>query len=165
MVIVYLYLCWIAKKLIIFHHDKVEYFQGSYEDFLLKIGWDEDIPSEMPTKNNNRPSRQEMKRMRSELIIDRGRELNPLKKKMEVLEKEIIKLEEEQGEIEKSLIDLASTSDSKKIQEKSQRLGVIKKRIDEAFEELSSVTNNHDEIYNNFEDKLKDLEVFNKNIL
>ncbi len=149
----------VAKKLIIFHHDKVEYFQGSYEDFLLKIGWDEDIPSEMPTKNNNRPSRQEMKRMRSELIIDRGRELNPLKKKMEVLEKEIIKLEEEQGEIEKSLIDLASTSDSKKIQEKSQRLGVIKKRIDEAFEELSSVTNNHDEIYNNFEDKLKDLEV------
>ena len=149
----------VARKLIIFHHDKVEFFQGSYEDFLLKIGWDEDIPSEMPTKNINRPSRQEMKRMRSELIIDRGRELNPLKKKMDNLEKEIIKLEQEQGEIEESLIDLASTNDSKKIQEKSQRLGVIKKRIDEAFEELSNVTNTHDEIFNRFEEKLKDLDV------
>jgi len=149
----------VAKKLIIFHHDKVEYFQGPYEDFLLKIGWDEEIPAEIPMKNSNRPSRQEMKRMRSELIIDRGRELNPLKKKMEVLEKEIIKLEDEQGEIEKSLIDLASTNDSKKIQEKSQRLGVIKKRIDEAFEELSSVTNTHDEIFIRYEEKLKDLDV------
>lgn len=149
----------IAKKLIVFHHDKVEFFQSGYEDFLSKIGWDEEVPVEVTVKSDNRPSRQETKRMRSELIIERGRELNPLKKKIEVLEKEIMKLEEEEKKLELELIEFATQNDSKKIQERSQRLGMVKKRVDEAFEELSSVTISHDNIFKGYEEKLKDLDV------
>ncbi len=149
----------IAKKLIVFHHDKVEFFQSGYEDFLSKIGWDEEVPVEVTVKSDNRPSRQETKRMRSELIIERGRELNPLKKKIEVLEKEIMKLEEEEKKLELELIEFATQNDSKKIQERSQRLGMVKKRVDEAFEELSSVTISHDNIFKSYEDKLKELDI------
>ena len=49
-------------------------------------------------------------------------------------------------------------SESKKIQETSQRLGETKKRIEDDFEELTSVTLEHDEIFQTFELKLKDFE-------
>src|SRR5690606_21962996 len=123
-------------------------------------GWEEEESSaNTPVKESSRPSRQEMKRLRSEMIIERGRELNPLKKKMESLEKEIMKLEEEQSKLEAELIELAGAGDSKKIQENSQRLGVVKKRVDEAFEELTEITMKHDEIFQGYEVKLKELEV------
>lgn len=149
----------VAQKLVIFHHDKVEFFQESYDDFLKKIGWDEDENSAPVVKEAAKPNRQEIKRLRSEMIIERGRELNPLKKKMEMLEKEIMLLEDEQTKLEAELIELAGLGDSRKIQENAQRLGAVKKRVEEAFEELTYITLKHDEIFQGFETKLKDLEV------
>lgn len=148
----------VAQKLIVFNHDKVEFLQETYDDFLRKIGWEEEVANPSSTKIIEKPNRQEAKRLRSDFIIERGRELNPLKKKMENLEKEIMKLEEEQENLEASMIDLASSGDSKKIQENSQRLGTVKKRVDEAFEELTDITLKHDEIFNSYESKLKLLE-------
>ncbi len=147
----------VATKLIVFHHGKVEYLSENYDDFLKKIGWEEE-EEVIQEKPKERPSRQEVKRLRSEIIIERGRELNPLKKKMESLEKEIMKLEDEQTRLEAEVISLAERGDSKKIQETSQRLGVIRKKVDELFEELSQVTIEHDGLFNKYEDKLKSLE-------
>lgn len=147
----------VATKLIVFHHGQVEYLSENYDDFLKKIGWEEE-EEVVQEKVKDRPSRQEVKRLRSEVIIDRGRELNPLKKKMESLEKEIMRLEEEQLSLEAEVIKLAERSDSKKIQETSQRLGSIRKRIDDLFEELSIVTIEHDGLFNKYEEKLKSLE-------
>lgn len=147
----------VATKLIVFHHGKVEYLSENYDDFLKKIGWEEE-EDEVVEKPKERPSRNELKRLRSELIIERGRELNPLKKLMEKLEKEIVTCEGEQKELESGMIDLASKGDSKKIQESSQRLGLLKKTIDDSFETLTDVTMKHDEIFAQFEIKLKTLE-------
>ncbi len=147
----------VATKLIAFHHGKVEYLDETYDGFLKKIGWEEE-EQEAPKKEEPKLSRNDMKRLRSELIIERGRELNPLKKKMEQLEKDIMKNEEEQKTLETSLIDLASQGDSKKIQEASQRLGVVKKKVDDSFEELTEITMKHDEIFNRYEEKLAKLE-------
>lgn len=149
----------VAQKLVVFHHNKVEFFQEGYDDFLKKVGWEEDEASSSPIKTAEKPNRQEMKRLRSEMIIDRGRELNPLKKHMESLEKEIMGLEDEQLKLEASLINLSSSGDSKKIQDSTIRLGIVRKRIDEAFEELTDITMKHDEIFSRFERKLKDLDV------
>lgn len=149
----------VATKLVVFHHDKVEFLSENYDDFLKKIGWEEEESNSAPQKTAEKPNRQEMKRLRSEMIIERGRELNPLKKKMETLEKEIMKLEDEAKTLEAVLIDPAFMNDSKKIQESSQRLGQVNKKIDTSFEELTDITMKHDEIFQGFEVKLKDLEV------
>jgi ATP-binding cassette, subfamily F, member 3 len=149
----------VAQKLIVFHHDKVEYLQMSYDDFLEKIGWEDAPPTTGETvKLREGPGRQELKRLRSELIIERGRALNPLKRKIEALEKEVIDLEAQEGALEKSLLELASSGESKKIQETSQRLGVVKKQIEDAFQELTSVTLQHDEIFQSFEIRLNNPE-------
>jgi ATP-binding cassette subfamily F protein 3 len=148
----------VANKLVVFHHDKVEYMAETYDDFLKKIGWDEEenVAEEKPKE---KVSRQDMKRMRSEMIIERSREISPFKKRMEILEKDIIKLEEEQGKLEADLIDLAAKGDSRKIQEVSQRLGIVKKKVEDSFEELTEVTIKHDDLFNKYEIKLKDLEI------
>jgi ATP-binding cassette subfamily F protein 3 len=148
----------VAQKLIVFHHGKVEFLNETYDDFLRKIGWEDEESSDTSRPQAPKLNRQEMKRLRSELVIERGRELNPLKKKMETLEKEIVKLEGEQKSLEATLIELASSGDSKKIQESSQRLGTVKKRIDDAFEELTDVTIKHDEIFQGYEARLNELE-------
>jgi ATP-binding cassette, subfamily F, member 3 len=147
----------VATKLIVYHHGKVEYLSETYDDFLRKIGWEEDETSS-PAASREKPSRQEIKRLRSEMIIDRGREISPLKKRMEYLEQAIMKLEEEQPQLEAELIERSTQNDSKKIQETSQRLGSVKKKIDRAFEELTEVTIKHDELFNKFEVRLKELE-------
>lgn len=147
----------VATKLIVFHHGKVEYLDETYDGFLKKIGWEEE-EAEASKKEEPKLSRNDIKRLRSEMIIERGRELNPLKKKMEQLEKDIIKNEEEQKTLEASLIDLASQGDSKKIQEASQRLGIVKKKVDDSFEELTEITTKHDEIFARYEEKLAKLE-------
>jgi ATP-binding cassette subfamily F protein 3 len=146
----------VATKLVVFHHDKVEFLAENYDDFLKKIGWEEDETSATSQKSADKPNRQETKRLRSEMIIERGRELNPLKKKMEILEKEIMKFEDEQKVLEAILIDPAQ--DSKKIQDSSLRLGQVNKKIDKSFDELADITMKHDEIFQGFEVKLKDLE-------
>ena len=74
------------------------------------------------------------------------------------MEQTIIKLEEEQPKLEAELIERSTQGDSKKIQETSQRLGVVKKKIDKAFEELTEVTNKHDDLMAKYEVKLKELE-------
>lgn len=148
----------VAQKLIVFHHDRVEFLDMNYDEFLTKVGWEDEV-QEAPVKVTEKPNRNEIKRLRQELIIDRGRELNPLKKKMEVLEKEIMKFEAEQEKIEAQLMDEEFLKDSKKVQESSQRLGQVKKKVETAFEELTDITLTHDEIFNRYETKLKDLEV------
>lgn len=148
----------VATKLVVYHHGKVEYLQETYDDFLKKIGWEEDEAA-TEGRPKDKPNRADIKRLRSETIIERSRELTPFKKKMEMLEKEIIKFEVQQVELEADLITLASEGDSKKIQANSQKLGQVKKKVDDAFNELTEVTIKHDEIYNRYEVILKDLEV------
>lgn len=143
----------VAQKLIVFHHNRVEFLQETYDDFLKKIGWEEDESEEAPLVKN-KPDRNELKRLRTDAIIERGRELNPLKKKMEILEKEIMKFEDEQKKLEEKIIDIASSGDSKKIQETSQRLGIVKKKVEASFDELALITNQHDEIFQRYEKKL-----------
>lgn len=149
----------VASKLIVFHHGKVEFLSETYDGFLKKIGWEEEDKSIASSADvAAKPSRNELKRLRSEMIIERSKALSPLKKKMELLEKEIVKLEEEQSILEAQMIELAGKGDSKKIQEVSLRLGVVRKKVDDDFHELTEVTTKHDEQFIGFEERLKDLD-------
>jgi ATP-binding cassette subfamily F protein 3 len=149
----------VAKSLVVFHHNKVEFLRENYDDFLKKIGWEEEEEDdEAPPVVEEKISYQEAKRLRAEAVIERSRALAPMKKKMEILEKDIMKLEIEQMELEKDLIDLSAGGSSGNFQEKSLRLGIVKKKVDESFEQLTSITLQHDEIFNGYEAKLKALE-------
>jgi len=140
----------LAQRLIVFNDDRAEWVLGSYEDFLKRGGWgDEDAPRIVqPVKRD----RNEIKRMRSEIIQERSRTLSPLKKKIELLEQTIDKSEKRANEIENHLIegkgDVASLS---------KELGVLRKNIDQDFENLTEETLKHDELFAQFEKRLLEL--------
>lgn len=141
----------LATKLVIFHEDRVEVFAGSYDEFLTKGGWgDEEIVSkdQAPKKDRNLA-----KRLRAEVIQERSRVLNPLKKKISELEASITKDEERIAAIEESLI--AGSTDVAKL---SMELGTLKKKVDVNFEAFSDLTIEHDQIFARFEQQLKDIE-------
>lgn len=148
-----------ANKLIVFQNNKVEFLPYTYDEFLEKIGWEDESLEKKQTPKSDKISRADAKRMRSELVVERSRALSSLKKEMEKLEKQIVKDEEEIQKVENQLVNDASTLDGKKISELSQRLGALKKDVDTNFEKLTEITMEHDEKFASYESKLKELDV------
>jgi len=150
----------VADSLIVFQHNKAEFIAENYDGFLGKIGWaEENEDQNSKSKTSDKISRNEIKKLRSEMIIQRSKETTPFKKKIEQLEKAIIKHEENEKKWENELIDLTSSrGDSGTIQKISTDLGLVKKLIERDFDELTQATLEHDEILNKWEEKLRSLE-------
>jgi ATP-binding cassette subfamily F protein 3 len=129
----------LADQLIVFREGGAEFFDGTYEHFLEKIGWDEEEGSEKktaPTQERSGLSRKELKRQRSELIAKRGRELNPLKQHIESCEARIIALEEVVEVNNAELVDASQSGDIGEIQRLSKEVAQANEEIERLFLEL-----------------------------
>lgn len=140
----------VATKLVVFHHDRVEYFPQNYDDFLKKIGWEEEEQVKIE-KPKEKISREEQRKQRQEIILERAKVINPLKKKMEQMEAGIMKAEMEASALEEGLI-------LKPEPEGFKKLGVLKKKIDDDFEELARITVDHDKLFGGFEKRLSEID-------
>ncbi len=145
----------LATKLIIFHQNGAEYFLGSYDDFLDKIGWEEDVSSEKEAKP--KLSKKDLQKLRSEIIKERSTILKPLKNRLEKLETAItsneILLEEKNYE----LVKASELSDGDSITKLSKEVSDLQDMIERDFEELASVQEEFDEHNEKFESQLSDL--------
>ncbi len=79
--------------LIICHQGRQELFLGTYEEFLEKGGFEEEIEEKPAAKPSPRI---EDRRARAEAVAQRSKLLKPIKTQMEIQEKKIIALEEVQ---------------------------------------------------------------------
>lgn len=140
----------LAQKLIVFRGDRAEFVLGDYEDFLNRGGWgDEEAPSEKPVVKRDR---NEVKRLRTEIIQERSRTLSPMKKKIEVLEHDIDAQEKRANVLENKLIEGGGD-----VAALAKELGVLRKSIDTAFEDLTKVSLDHDALLAGFEKRLTEL--------
>ena len=115
----------LATHLVIFREDGAEYFVGGYDEFLEKIGW-EDEPKSAKVKAKSKP-----KKNKPEAIAKDN------KKEIEALEESIMKTEELLAKYEDLLIKKSSTGDD--ITELSQMIGKLNKKIEEDFEKLEEL--------------------------
>ncbi|MEA3490586.1 MAG: ABC-F family ATP-binding cassette domain-containing protein [Campylobacterota bacterium] len=148
----------LADQLIIFHDNGAEFFDGDYESFLEKIGW-EDQQYEESTKpkkesSSSTLSRKELKKQRSDLIVARGKVINPLKREIEQCETEIIRLEESVEQSNELLIDASQTGDIGEIQSLSKRIAKESSEIEILFEKLEDAQESFDEISQKYEREL-----------
>lgn len=150
----------LAQNLIVFLGGKAEYFHGGYQDFLDRIGWqqeEEDGESEVPVKK--KISRKEHKRRRQEIIQERSQVLNPLKNEIEILEKKVISLEERKEVLSKKLIQLSQqTSGGKEAQEISQELGELGQELEIFYEDFEKKTTEFEQKTGEFEADLESLD-------
>ena len=155
----------IAKRLIVFKNDCIEVFEGSYQEFLEKEGWDEDNLSLKPDVKHvpndvlyKKLTKKEIRKKRSEIIIEKGKALKPLEKKIAVNEDRIDKREKEIDALNSEILEASENKDGKKIADIALSLHVCKKDMDNLFDELEKLYDTLEKEKNIFEEKLVQLE-------
>ncbi|MBN2435298.1 MAG: ABC-F family ATP-binding cassette domain-containing protein [Spirochaetes bacterium] len=157
----------IAQKLIIFNRDRVQFFNGTYDDFLQKYGWEEEdtnkfsgnIPADSAEhsesqKLNNQINPKEARKIRSEIIRERSETLKPLEKEIENLENIITKTEEKLEEIQQTLITASQSDDGSAIQKLSIESHNLNELLEKSFDSLEKTTLEYEAKKADFEERL-----------
>ena len=152
----------VCDRLIVFAKDKAEYFDGNYDEFLEKIGWDEesesDIKETIKTEDEKpKINKKENKKLRSALVQERSKITSPLKKAVEKLENLIMKNEELVESLHKELMEASNKNDNSKVIELSREVTKYEKEIEESFEELEVTQTKLDDILEEYESKIEGL--------
>jgi len=147
----------LATKLIIFHQNKVEYFDGGYDDFLEKIGWENEQAGQS-TLVLPKLGRKELKRKRQNLILEKSRAVNPLKKNQEKLELNIENWEQEKIKINDELITASQNSEGQKIEELSKNLNKIEVELEKGYSLYEEITLDIEKLEFQYNSKLEDPE-------
>ena len=147
----------ICDKLIIFHKNKAEVFDGGYNEFIEKIGWEEEQKGTRSKKQSGL-SKKEIHTKRSAIIKERSKRCNPIKKEIEIIEEEIIKAEERLEVYNKDIIEATEKLDDKKILECSMQIGLIEKEIQDYFISLEKKEEDLQKESTYFDEQLEELE-------
>ncbi|MDR2437584.1 MAG: ATP-binding cassette domain-containing protein [Endomicrobium sp.] len=128
----------IATKLIVFDRDKVSVLAVPYQDFLEKTGW-EDEGSKMKAKTSQKvsgKSKEEIKKLRAELIQEKSRTLKPLEEKIKNLEVDITKKEGDFNSHTKQLIEASEKGNISFLAEGSKANKILKTEVESLYIEL-----------------------------
>jgi ATP-binding cassette subfamily F protein 3 len=137
----------LAQRLIIFQNDRIEVFDGSYQRFLDKGGWQDEAAlavkqgqQNLNTKAASKLTKKELRRQRSEIISERSRILKPIQQRIIKVERQ---MENEEGELARlnlCMQQAAQDQDGARINEISQALHCCQQTIDRLFDELEALT-------------------------
>ena len=141
----------LCNRLVVFHRGGAEFFRGGYDDFLQKIGWEEEGAPTKPSKP--KMSKRDRRNRRSEIIGQRSRRCAPLEKKIHGCESAIARLESELEEKSAKLGE-AAPGDIGGI---SEKIGRIHKEIESRFWELEKLTERYEILKRRFEEELDKL--------
>lgn len=123
------------NKIIICDREKQTSFLGNYDDFLEKIGW----PSYISTKKSEKKA-ENNKKSRAEIIQEKSKILNVLKKEILNIENQITLLEKQIDLDNSNLIESSKTGDSNQISKLSKDISDNKRKVEELFDKLEKLT-------------------------
>lgn len=145
----------LVNKLIIFTSRGAELFIGSYDDFLEKVGWEEEAGESIVKKPNF--SKKEIHAKRQEIIKERSKLCSPLKKEIEKFEAQIELAEEDMEHANRDLEVAVGANDQNKVLELSQVVGSCQIKIQNAFESLGELEEKLLQLESKFEAQLEAL--------
>ncbi|MBI5455178.1 MAG: ABC-F family ATP-binding cassette domain-containing protein [Deltaproteobacteria bacterium] len=147
----------IATKLIIFDKGSVSVFDGNYDDFLEKIGWEGESSPGPAKKKNGKANWKDAKKLRADVLSEKFRVLGPIKKEMSGLEDEITELERVSEASSRELLLASERGEADLIAKLSKTYHESRERIDTLFDRLESLTNEHDAKVKEFEERLGEI--------
>ena len=147
----------LADALIIFHKGGAEYFDGTYADFLEKIGWEEE-ENVKPKKKKPKLDYKKRKQLRKALTKERNEARKPYTKEIKECEEKIEKLEVQMAEKNKILTEASERGDNDAIMEYSKEVGLVQQEIDAWFEKLEIATEADEEIVAEYDLKLEEID-------
>ena len=153
----------LAQRLVVFQKDGPSVFEGTYGEFLDKVGWEEEDVSPAKKGSNNggageKLTKKELKRRRSEIISARAKTVKPLEDRIAEIENEIESFEGKLATLTAEMQNASQAGDGKKIGELGQTIHVCQSAIDRLFEELETVSDKFTEKKTLFDKELEELE-------
>lgn len=150
----------IANRLIVFGGEEVMLFEGTYQDFLNKHGWEKFSKNEELEEEESldkRTNRKETRRQRGEIIAEKSRVLKPLEIRINELETNISRLEVSVVYYNDKIILASKASRSNEITTCSKELFATKKELDVLYSELEEITERYEILRKEYEHKLADV--------
>jgi ATP-binding cassette subfamily F protein 3 len=151
----------VATKLIVYDNDIVSVFEGTYLDFLERVGWSDEggvrVKKGKKQDAGKSVNRKDAKKLRAGIVSDKSKVLNSLKKRIASLEEEITKLEYEVAQDTQKLLEVSIKGEALAIKRLSQSVRDNKARIEKLFAELETVTNEHDAKAKEFDQQLSEM--------
>ncbi|MBF0112058.1 MAG: ABC-F family ATP-binding cassette domain-containing protein [Desulfamplus sp.] len=149
----------LANRLIVFKNGTIEMFEGSYQEFLDKGGWEDDETKSQKNSgeevdislNSSKPisaavsnfevegrkvSKKELRKLRSEIIQERSKAVGHLEKNVEKTEKLIEKCENRLKELHGSMQEASEKMNGKEIAAIGIEISKCQAEIDLLFESL-----------------------------
>ncbi|MCF6246246.1 MAG: ABC-F family ATP-binding cassette domain-containing protein [Desulfobacula sp.] len=148
----------LANRLVVFKKDKIDVFEGTYQEFLEKNGWDEEIEAVEKKTSSSSLSKKEIRQKKSAIISKKSKLTRPLKQKIEFLEDEIQKNDIEIADTNDQLLEASNAQDGQRIQILARQLAMLEKQNESLFDDLEDQTLAFEEIESQFNKQLEDFE-------
>jgi ATP-binding cassette subfamily F protein 3 len=151
----------LATRLIVFDGGKASLFEGTYQDFLDRVGWQNEMTkTTAKTGNTSNPAvnKKALRRIRADLVNEKSRTLGGLQKKIDEIESSIMHLEEKTEQDNKELLDASVRGDGETIKKLSKAVHSARSEIESLFVELEDLHVRFEEQTREFEEKLSAIE-------
>lgn len=138
----------IAERLVIFQDNKIEVFEGGYQDFLDKRGWIEEGLALKKDQNQDsapRPSapkvnKKKLRRQRSAIVAERSRTVKPLETRIAQLEDTIDANEKKMDALNSAMLQASQDQNGAEIERLGKEIHQCQQQIDADFETLEKVS-------------------------
>jgi ATP-binding cassette subfamily F protein 3 len=134
-----------ANRLIVFNEDKVTVFEGTYQDFLDRVGWEEE--TKKPKKE--KPRAETTEKTRNDSASARKKQKKSITQKISQIENAINEAEKAFEEVNHRLVEAYSRPRDPKIQELEAESRRQQNRIDSGYEDLERFIKELDELEKN----------------
>ena len=135
----------LVNKLIIFQRDGILFFDGSYDEFLEKIGWEDEFIENETQKEVSQNSKKEARKQRADELTKRNQLLRPLRKEVEKIENEITEKENKLKELKNELLKLYTEEYTDKVKTLESDCAYLESQIEESFLKLEEANNKLEE--------------------
>ncbi len=71
----------VCDRLIVFTNDGADYFNGTYDEFLEKIGWEDDEGISKKKVEKPKRTKKEIKKLRAAIVTEKSKATSPIKKR------------------------------------------------------------------------------------
>ncbi len=154
----------LAERLIVFDRGKCMFFEGTYMDFLERVGWETDTEkteAQCTDKKNNDSiknlSKKNIRKLRAEIVAERSNRLRPLKARIDKLEGLIM---EKEGIVEtdtNGLLRASEACDGDEISRLSKSIHATRTVVESSYDELAAKSEEYDRLKKQYKKRLSGL--------
>nr|WP_319394036.1 ABC-F family ATP-binding cassette domain-containing protein [uncultured Desulfobacter sp.] len=148
----------LANRLVIFNSTGIDIFEGTYQEFLEKQGWEDEEQIPVRRKKNAQLPKKELRKRKSEIVAERSKQLTPINKTINKLEREIEAKEAKMARVNDDLLAASQDQDGLKIATLSKEHAKLESEIEALFDTFADISEQADKIKNKFDRELAGLE-------